>query len=266
MNLYISLHGEILRDDFGLDFEKYPILSAAFECDVPISFTINDKQLLLVKFDSIVGPVVVGIEKDEIPMELIRNYVERTVLERRRYPREIAEIAQLLESWKGERTVGVLDAGDFETRINWRNRFSQLATQVVNIGKKDLYVFPSTCVLTEAKVRFCLSSPCTEKFEAVRQALVVDRYVRFDGVVSYDQLLYHDAEVEVEQDDLIFVEKRLLHHDLEKLSKHLKIPVQETYKRQLEVEQKYWLFFGSALDEYLYCLGVKSKARRWQRE
>ncbi len=262
MNLYIATPNNVLRNDFGFRFEESPILSAIYSCDVPVSIMIGNKQFLFMKMNSVAGPIIVGFDKDEIPVEIIKDYVERIVISKKTYPDEILKISQFVEDWKGERIVGILQVNDLTERMNQRMQLSKFATHVVNLGSKDLYVFPNSDLLIDSDSRLSLSMPLNDKLEAIRQACVVDRYASFHGLMSYNRLLYHDVLVEIDEHDIPFIEGKLLHHDLSQLAKKFGVSLQEVYRRQQEIEQRYWLFFDNTVDQFLYLRGISSRSRR----
>ncbi|AEH51135.1 DUF4940 domain-containing protein [Pseudothermotoga thermarum] len=263
MKLFIAKSMEVLHNDFDFNFLEHPAFFTLYECDVPILLRIEGYQMQFVKLNTLFGPVIVGFDKEEFPIQALQSHVEKLLMAKKSYPENISKISDLVGDWKGERVIGILETEDLQDRMEYRVSLSKFAIDVVNLGKKDLYAFPTADISVGFDCRLSLSMPSSDKLEAIRQACVVDRYAVFKGTLSYDKLLYHDSfSIHLDEEDVPFIESKLLFRDYEKLARKFSIRKEEVFQRQMQLEQKYWLFFENFVDEYLYNFALRKRVMK----
>lgn len=264
MKIFATTKEELIKDDLGLKGVLSKYVGLVFESRIPVALDVNGESVLLNCVDTLVGPVVVGLASQEMSLELVKTYLDKVLLERHSFPKFMIEIGNMIDSWKGKMLCGVLSAEKDETRFNYRKELGKIASQIINLSEKDLYVFPTEHVYVHKDVKLALSSSCSTFLDAIRQAFVVDRYVKAPGLCTYKTLQDLETHVDLEEKDVDTIQMRLISQDLKEFSEKAGLSLQEAYRTERLLEEKYWLFFNVGIDCYLYTTGLRNRSRKVQ--
>lgn len=262
MKIYIATKERLIRDDFGLKdvFSKYSEL--VLESRIPVALNINGETFLLNYVETLIGPAVVGFVNQEISLELIKVYLDNMLLKTHSFPQFMIELSKMIDNWKGKMVIGLLSAEKDEIRFNYRSQLSKMASQVINLGEKDLYVFPTEHISVHENVKLAMSCSCSDVLDAIRQAFIIDRYANFCGLHTYEDLQDLEIFVDLDEKDVNNIHARLISQDLKEFSEKTTLSLQEAYRIEKSLEEKYWLFFNMGIECYLYTVGL----RNWQRK
>lgn len=247
---------EIIRDDLGIANELLSYAQLVLQSDAPVSVRLQGFDVLLTPIDTIAGRLVLGLLKDEPFNDAVRCYIDEFLISQRRWPATVERIASQLEQWRGKRYVAILSAKDFAHRYAAREKLGPMALTVMNLGPHDLYVFSTETLPPLMDVKLCVSGPCEDPRETVRQALIVERYVQNEGVFFYERLFEYTLNVRIEDSDASVVLQRLLSTSLQDFANRLNVSVSEAFRRQKEIEEKYLLRFDVGLECHLYAQGL----------
>lgn len=255
MNIFVADVGSVIYDGTGKKMDLLKHVPLVFESGVSLSVQIEEADFVLFPVKTLIGRVVVGLRKSDVPFDVVLAAVEKVVLQFKKYPKYVRELVSKLTPWTGKRIVGVSSVPQ-EHRLFVRKMLSPVALEVINIGQEDLYVFPPTDIPAVKYGKLAVSEACENPCECVRQALVVERYVADSGLLRYGALFKYDVRISVEKDDINVVRARLCSSSVEEFANKLKIDVEAAYKEQLRVEERYLLMFDVGIDCHLFSLGI----------
>ncbi|GAB4308871.1 DUF4940 domain-containing protein [Pseudothermotoga sp.] len=252
----------VIIDELGIKDELKKFSEIVIESKIPVSVKLSGKNLLLIYVDTFLGPAVVAFEKDIIPVELLKNYLNQICLKAIPYGNLLTEISRVISPWKGQKMVGILFTQENEARLKYREQLSKIALNIVNLGEKDLYVLATNYLNIDKSAKFSLSSPSENMIESLRQAFVVDRYVSESGILNYQDIPKYRVNVRIDPKDIDFISDRVSSTDLFQLSQRRKISVQSAYNQERLIESKYWLRFDMGVDCFLYACGLRESQGR----
>ncbi len=262
MKIYAATEERLIRDDLGLKDVLAKYHKLVLESQIPVALNLNGQTLLLNYVDTLIGPAVVGFVDQQVSLELLRMYLDNLLLQEHVFPSFMVELSNLVHSWKGKMTVGLLSAQKDEIRFDYRAKLGRISSQIINLGDKDLYVFPTDQVSVHKDVKLAMSCSCRQILDAIRQAFVVDRYVDSEGLCTYQDLQNSEICVNFDENDINMIHKRLLSRNLKEFSEKAEFSLQEAYRVEKSLEEKYWLFFDIGIECHLYVTGLKN----WQRK
>ncbi|HEY8542253.1 MAG TPA: DUF4940 domain-containing protein [Pseudothermotoga sp.] len=265
MKMYIATKERLIKDDFGLKDVLSKYVNLVMESKIPVALNINGEAFLLNYVETLIGPTVVGFINQEISLELIKVYLDNMLLKMHSFPQFMIELSKLIDNWKGKMVVGLLSAEKDEIRFNYRSQLSKMASQVINLGEKDLYVFPMEYISVHENVKLAMSCSCFDVLEAIRQAFIVDRYANFRGLCTYKDLYDTEISVSLDEKDVDNIYARLTSQDLKEFGEKTTLSLQEAYGIEKSLEEKYWLFFNMGIECYLYTVGLKNWQGKVQR-
>ncbi len=262
MRIFATTKEELIKDDLGLKDVLSKYVGLVFESRIPVALDVSGETVSLNYVDTLVGPAVVGFTSEEISLELIKTYLDKVLLERHSFPKFMVDISNLIDSWKGKMSVGILSAEKDEIRFGYRKELSKIASQIINLSGKDLYVFPTEHISVHKDVKLALSSNSSEVLGAIRQAFIVDRYVSNSGLCTYKALQDLEVHVDIEEEDVKLVQLRLISQDLKEFGEKAGLSLRQAYRTEKLLEEKYWLFFNVGIDCYLYTTGLRNWSRK----
>lgn len=265
MKIFVATKEELIRDDLGLKdvFSKY--IGLVLESQIPVALDVNGETFLLNYVDTFVGPTVVGLANQGISLESIKIYLDKMLLEKHFFPKFMIEIDSLIDNWKGKMMVGLLSADEDEIRFSYRKELNKIASQIINLGDKDLYVFPTEHISVHKNVKLAMSNNCSETLNAIRQVFIVDRYANFTGLCTYKELQNLEIRIDLDENDIRMIHTRLISQDLQEFSEKAELSLQQAYKIEKSLEEKYWLFFNVGIECYLYAVGLRNWSKKVQK-
>ena len=255
MNIFVADVDSVIYDGTGKKTELLKHVPLVLESGVSLCVQMEDIDFVLFPVKTYIGRVAVGLRKSDMPLDVVLAAVEKVVLQFKKYPKYVKELASKLTAWTGKRIVGVSSTPE-EHRLFVRKMLSPVALEIINIGQDDLYVFPPTDLPAVKYGKLAVSEACGNSCECVRQALVVERYAVGSGLLRYGDFFEYDVHISVERGDISTVRARLCSSSVEEFADKLKIGVEAAYKEQLRVEKKYLLMFDMGIDCYLFSRGV----------
>lgn len=261
MRCVIVSDEKILRDDLGLGNELMNYAQLVLQSGTVVSLRIHGLDIDLVPLETIAGKLVLGVTKGEPLTETVRCYVNQLLLNEKRWPETVERLSAQIEPWRGRRLVGLLFAEDFAHRCAYREKLSSLAITVINIGERDLYVFSTDLLPTVSRAKLSVSSPCEDPREAVRQALVVQRYVVGVGTHFYERLFEYNLSVEIDERDAEIVRQRLLSSNLQDFANRLNTSLSDAFLIQKRLEEKYLLRFDVGLECHVLASALAQKGK-----
>lgn len=259
MRCIIFNNEEIIKDDLGVAKELFSYARLVLQSGTVVSVRSTGLDIILMPIDTIAGKLVLGLLKDEPLFEAMRYYVDHLLLNAKRWPTVVEKLAKYLDPWQGKRYVGLLSSAEIEKRFLAREKLASIALRIVNVGEYDLYVFSTELLSPIISSKLCVSSFCDDPKEAIRQALIVEKYVRGQGVFFYEKLHEYDLLVQVDPSDVRIVRYRLLSSSLEDFAKKMNSTVKEAFQLQCELEEKYLLSFNVGMECCLYARGLTTK-------
>ncbi|WP_448516199.1 DUF4940 domain-containing protein [Pseudothermotoga sp.] len=249
----------IIKDDIGIGSELVDYVRLVLQSNTAVSVRSRGLDILLTPIETIAGRLVLGLLKDEPFNDAVRCFVDQLLLSERRWPTIVEELAKQIDAWRGKRYVGLLHAKDFTQRYVARERLSSVAIGTLNVGEHDLYVFSTILLPTLSNVKLCVSTACEDPKEAVRQALLLDRYVVGEGTFFYERMFEYELNVKVEDSDAEIIAQRLISYDLQNFAGRLNVSPSEAFRLQRELEDKYLLRFNVGLECHAYVQGLVSR-------
>lgn len=256
MRCIIASDEGIIRDDLGIAKELSNYVHLVLQSDTAVSVRSNDIDVLLTPIDTVMGKLVLGLLRDEPLIEATRYYVNQFLLSVKKWPSIVEKLASYLNPWQGKRYVGLLSAEELGKRFVAREKLVPLALNVVNVGERDLYVFSTELLPPITDAKLCVSSLCEDPKEATRQALLVERYVRGQGVFFYENLCEYDVSIHIEPPDMRVVHHRLFSSNLEDFAKKMNLTLKDALQLQRVLEEKYLLNFDIGAECHLYALAL----------
>jgi len=246
----------IIKDDIGVGNELFNYVQLVLQSNTSVSVRSHGLEILLTPIETVAGRLVLGFLKDESLSDAVRCYVDHLLLSERRWPDSVEQLASQIDAWRGKRYVGLLRARDFAQRCAARERLSSVAIGTLNVGEHDLYIFSTNLLPVLPNAKLCVSSACEDPREAIREALLLDRYVLGEGTFFYEKLFEYDLNVKIDDSDLETIAHRLLSKDLQSFATALNVSPSEAFRMQMELENKYLLRFDVGLECHAYVLGL----------
>jgi len=254
----------IIRDDIGIGNEMLDYVRLVLQSNTSVSVRSRGQEILLTCIETVAGRLVLGLLKDESLGDAVRCYVDQLLLSERRWPDSVEQLASQIDAWRGKRYVGLLRAMDFAQRYAARERLSSVAIGTLNVGEHDLYIFSTNVLPALLNAKLCVSSACEDPREAIREALLLDRYVVGEGTFFYERLFEYELNVKIDDSDLETIAQRLISKDLRIFATRLNTSLTEAFQLQRELEDKYLLRFDIGLECHAYARGL-ARGRQGER-
>ncbi|HOK82707.1 MAG TPA: DUF4940 domain-containing protein [Pseudothermotoga sp.] len=264
MRIYATTKDRLIRDDFEMKDILSKYVQLVLESQVPVSLNLDNRPILLSYVETLLGPTVVGFVDQETSLELVQVYLNNILLQSHTYPSFMIELASLVEKWKGKIVAGLLSAQEDAIRLNCRTKLGTIASQIINIGSKDLYIFPAEHIYIHTDAKLAMSDSSSKALDAIRKAFVVDRYADFKGLCSYRNLQDAELCVKLDEEDVSLIHARVVSQDLKEFAERTGLALDEAYKVERSLEEKYWLFFNIGIECYLYAIGLKNRQGKVQ--
>ncbi|MEJ5229995.1 MAG: DUF4940 domain-containing protein [Pseudothermotoga sp.] len=262
MRIYAATNDRVIVDTLGLKENLTKYVELVLQSKVPIALKVGDEILSLNCVDTLLGPTVVGLIKEEFFTEPIIEYLNGIILQSDLLPKFMIELSNSIGEWKGKILLGLLSTDRQEIRFAYREKLSKVAIAVLSLNDKDLYVFATEEISVGKDIKLAMSCKCPKALEAIRQVFVVDRYGDFTGLCSYKDLYSVELTVEIDDEDVCLVSSRLSSRSLKEFAEKAKLSLKAAYEIQRSLEEKYWLSFDVGIDNHLYAVGL----RNWQRK
>jgi len=248
----------IIKDDIGIGNELVDYVRLVLQSNTAVSVRSYGLDILLTPIETVAGRLVLGVPKDEPLNDAVRCFVDQLLLSERRWPAIVEGLAKQIDAWRGKRYVGLLHAKDFTQRYAARERLGSVTIGTLNVGEHDLYVFSTILLPTLSNVKLSVSNACEDPKEAIRQALLLDRYVMGEGTFFYERLFEYELNVKIDDSDLETIVHRLISSDLQSFAKRLNVSPSEAFRLQRDLEDKYLLRFDVGLECHAYARGLAS--------
>lgn len=177
----------------NIDMEESNILELSKivdEVGTTLSGNFYGINYIISKIETIIGECVVlipSVEKEN-PIYL-KVYIDHILWNHREYPDFIRKISKECPKWKTKRRIALVKTENMEERFKLRKELSKISDWIYNLGSMDLYVvseFPDMSF--EGSVYI---SPREKIFsEALRKALLLERYSKEPGKILYEEIPY----------------------------------------------------------------------------
>jgi len=140
------------------------------------------------KIETVIGECVVLIPSDERENPVyLKTYIDHVLWGYREYPDFIKNLEKESPEWKAKRRIALVKTENMGERFKLRKELSKVADWIYNLGSMDLYVildFPDLSF--EGSVY--ISSKEKNFSEALRKALLLERYSRESGKFLYEEI------------------------------------------------------------------------------
>jgi len=175
----------------NIDMEESKILELSRivdEVGTTLSGNFYGIDYTISKIETVIGECVVLIPSNERENPAyLKAYIDHVLWCHREYPDIIKNLEKESPEWKAKRRIALVKTENMGERFKLRKELSKVADWIYNLGSMDLYVildFPD--VSFEGSVY--ISSKEKSFSEALRKALLLERYSRESGKFLYEEI------------------------------------------------------------------------------
>ncbi|AIY85750.1 MULTISPECIES: DUF4940 domain-containing protein [unclassified Thermotoga] len=231
-NVVICDGKRILWNGLGLPENLvFEMARTVLESNVPLK-----GKIFCFPAQTVLGKMAIFTDEKTQGRDVLVELLNHELLRMRLYSEEVENLVEVLfNDWRPGKRVFIVRSKNFETRLSLREKLSSFADVIYNAGEIDVGIAPAGTLLQINEEKVSFSDPERDIKEAVRKALLMDRYVN-EPFSFYEKLPSYNFSLNIQIPELVKIFLRT--GDIQKTSELTEKSVEVVFREILEFEKK----------------------------